>query len=389
MLNLSPCLLKNKVYGNMSEQKLMKDMLGEQAISQISQALAMCLTDFPQQQFIQQARTGLNKLELKQRVDHIIAVLADYLPVDFADAADVLISVKKHWLKLAPADSSVSFAAWPLIDYVAIYGLSQPETALNVLKILTPLFSAEFAIRPFITQHFDITYQHLLSWASDSDDHVRRLASEGSRPRLPWGKRLTQFCDNPEPIFLILEQLKDDDSLYVRRSVANNLNDIAKDHPAKVIRLCQFWSLGASAERQWLIRHALRSLVKSGYSEAFVLLGYSNNPQITIPIFKLIDTRVMLGNKLEIEVLLQSEVVDTQKLVIDYRIHHVKANGSTTSKVFKWKNITLHGQQTVTLSKSHPFKLITTRKYYAGTHLVELLINGVQYASAEFELRLE
>jgi 3-methyladenine DNA glycosylase AlkC len=371
----------------MSEQKLMKDMLGEQAISQISQTLAMCLTDFPQQKFIEQARAGLNELELKQRVEHLIAVLADYLPADFADAADVLISAKHNWHRLAPSDNLGSFAAWPLIDYVAVYGLSKPETALNVLKILTPLFSAEFAIRPFIIQHFDMTYKYLLGWASESDEHVRRLASEGSRPRLPWGKRLTQFCDNPDPLFPILEQLKDDSSLYVRRSVANNLNDIAKDHPAKVLSLCQSWSAGASAERQWLIRHALRSLVKSGYSETFALLGYSKYPQIT-PIFKLIETRVVLGDNLEIETLLQSESVETQKLVIDYRIHHVKANGSRTRKVFKWKNITLNCQQAVVLSKSHPFKLITTRKYYAGTHVVELLINGVSYASAEFELRL-
>ncbi|MDO7598143.1 MAG: DNA alkylation repair protein [Pseudomonadota bacterium] len=371
----------------MSEQKLMKDMLGEQAISQISQALAMCLTDFPQQQFIKQALVGLNELELKQRVDHLIVVLADYLPADFADAADVLISVKHHLPELSSANSWGHFTAWPLVDYVSLYGLNQPEIALNVLKNLTPLFSAEFAIRPFITQHFVLTHQHLLMWARDSDENVRRLASEGSRPRLPWGKRLTQFCDNPAPIIPILEQLKDDASLYVRRSVANNLNDIAKDHPAKVIRLCQSWSVGASAERQWLIRHALRSLVKSGCSEAFALLGYSKNPQIT-PIFKLIESSVLLGNDLEIETLLRSESVKTQKLVIDYRIHHVKANGSMTSKVFKWKNITLHGLQTIALSKLHPFKIITTRKYYAGTHLVELLINGVSYATAEFELRL-
>lgn len=366
----------------------MKDQLGEQAVVQISQILVMCLADFPQQQFINQALAGLNELELKQRVDHLIVVLADYLPEDFADAADILISVKHYWPELSSADSWGSFTAWPLIDYVAVYGLNQPEIALNVLKKLTPLFSAEFAIRSFIELHFDITYQHLMLWSVDTDEHVRRLASEGCRPRLPWGKRLTQFCDDPAPIFPILERLKDDTSLYVRRSVANNLNDIAKDNPVKVIELCESWSVGASVERQWLIRNALRSLVKSGYSEAFVLLGYSSSPQIAIPRFKLIESSVILGNNLEIETALQSESVETQKLVIDYRIHHVKANGSRTSKVFKWKNITLHRQQTVSLSKRHPFKLITTRQYYAGKHIVELLINGVSYASAEFELRL-
>tara|TARA_R110001606_G_C15404643_1_gene654123 strand:- start:2333 stop:3454 length:1122 start_codon:yes stop_codon:yes gene_type:complete len=372
----------------MSEQKLMKDQLGEQAVVQISQVLAICLTDFSQQQFIEQAMIGLNELELKQRVDHLIVVLSDYLPTDFADAADVLISVKQHWPESSSVDNPDSFTAWPLIDYVSVYGLTHPETALNVLKTLTPLFSAEFAIRSFIDKHFDVTYQALLRWTSDPDEHVRRLASEGSRPRLPWGKRLTQFCDNPAPLFPLLERLKDDPSLYVRRSVANNLNDISKDHPAKVIELCQSWFVHSSVERQWLIRHALRSLVKLGHSEVFILLGYSSNPQLTIPAFKLIETIVTLGNNLVIEALLQSESDETQKLVIDYRIHHVKANGSRTSKVFKWKNITLHGQQAFPLIKRHPFKLITTRQYYAGTHLVELLINGVSYASGEFELDL-
>jgi 3-methyladenine DNA glycosylase AlkC len=371
----------------MSEQKLMKDRLGEHAVLQISEVLAMCLTDFPQQQFIKQALAGLNELELKQRVDYLIVVLADYLPTDFADTADILISVKQHWPELSPTDRWGSYSAWPLVDYVAVYGLNQPEIALNVLKNMTPLFSAEFAIRPFITQHFDITYQHLLRWTHDSDEQVRRLSSEGSRPRLPWGKRLTQFCYDPAPIFPILEQLKDDASLYVRRSVANNLNDIAKNHPNEVIRLCESWSIDSPAERLWLIRHALRSLVKSGASAAFLLLGYDKKPQVT-SILKLIEPRILLGNDLEIETLLRSVSVETQKLVIDYRIHHVKANGSKTSKVFKWKNITLHGHQMLALSKRHPFKIITTRKYYAGTHIVELLINGVSYAPAEFELRL-
>ena len=170
--------------------------------------------------------------------------------------------------------------------------------------------------------------------------------------------------------------------------MANSLNDIAKDHPEQVIKLCQSWLVDASTERQWLIRHALRSLVKKGHPEVFVLLGYSEHPQVTLPIFKLVDTTILLGDNLEIEAVLQSESVETQKLVIDYKIHHVKANGTTSSKVFKWKNIILHGNTDLALKKRHPFKVITTRQYYAGMHCVELLINGVSYASTEFELRL-
>lgn len=370
----------------MSEQKLMKDQLGEQAVIEISQALSVCLTDFPQQQFTNQALNGLGELELKQRVDHLIVILADYLPIDFAEAAGVLISINDYYFTLSSTNKWGDFTAWPLVDYVAVYGLNQPNIALNVLKKLTPLFSAEFAIRAFIDLHYDMTYYQLMLWATDADEHVRRLASEGSRPRLPWGKRLTKFCDNPDPLFQILEQLKDDASLYVRRSVANNLNDIAKDHPDKVISLCQSWSVNASVERQWLIRHALRTLVKLGHQDAFPLLGYSKVPQVRLSKFRLTKTRVVLGHFLEIEVLLQSETIENQKLVIDYKIHHIKANGSRTSKVFKWKNVNLEGSQLLSLSKNHRFKVITTRQYYAGTHTVEVLINGVRYGSEDFEL---
>ncbi len=372
----------------MENSLLMKHLLGADAVVTLSRALSCVIENFPQEQFVTDAMAGLEVLELKQRVAHLIHILADYLPEDFSQAAAILLAVKQYWDVSDQGEPWGSFTAWPLIDYVAVYGLDQPKTALKVLKTLTPLFSSEFAIRPFIDLHYGITYQQLMLWATDSDEHVRRLASEGSRPRLPWAKRLTQFCDNPDPIFAILEQLKDDASLYVRKSVANNLNDIAKDHPTKVIKLCQSWSVDASTERQWLIRHALRTLVKAGHQDAFILLGYCKNPQVKLSQLKLIETSVVLGNFLEIEASLQSESLKIQKLVIDYRIHHVKANGSRTSKVFKWKNITLHGQQTIALSKRHPFKTITTRKYYAGAHVVELLINGVSYASAEFELRL-
>lgn len=372
----------------MKMPQLMKDKLGLEAIEQISEALRVCLIDFDQQQFINQALNGLDELELKQRVDHLITVLADYLPVDFVEVAKVLIAIKDYWLSLPTTNSWEAFTAWPLVDYVAVYGLKQPKLALQVLKTLTPLFSAEFAIRPFLEQYYDITYQQLIVWATDPDEHVRRLASEGSRPRLPWGKRLSKFCHNPAPLFPILDELKDDSSLYVRRSVANNLNDIAKDHPNKVINLCRTWSLDASVERQWLICHALRSLVKSGHQDVFVLLGYTKNPQVKLSSFKLTETSLVLGDFLEIEVTLQSKTSDTQKLVIDYKLHHVKANGSTTSKVFKWKNITLDKQQVIELSKRHSFKKITTRQYYSGIHTVELLINGVSYVSADFELRL-
>lgn len=325
----------------MSEQRLMKDSLGTDAVARIAHVLSAIIDDFPAKAFTQEALSGLDALELKQRVDHLIHVLAQFLPANFHLSAAILLQLKQHWDWGDESDALSSFAAWPLIDYVAHYGRDEPELALHVLKELTPLFSAEFAIRPFIEQHFDITYQHLLLWCSDDDEHVRRLASEGMRPRLPWGVRLKQFCDDPQAIFPLLELLKDDPSVYVRKSVANNLNDISKDNPDEVIKLCQRWLKNASLERQFIIRQALRTLVKSGRQDVFPLLGYTAKPKVELIKLSVNENRIKLGDAVEFSVELKSTSKQEQGMVLDYAVHHVKANGTHTAKVFKWKNITL------------------------------------------------
>ena len=372
----------------MSEQKLMKSGISTDAVKRICTVLADIIDDFPAQAFQNEALQGLDELELKQRVDHLIAVLNNYLPDDFQKSAAILLQVKQHWDWGDDNDALSGFAAWPLVDYVSVYGIDYPQLSLNILKELTSLFSAEFAIRRFICDHFELTHKTLLNWAKNPDEHIRRLACEGIRPRLPWGKRLVVLCKDPSSIFPILEQLKDDPSLYVRKSVANNLNDISKDHPDKVIRLCRQWQHDASPEREWIIRHALRSLVKQGRPDVFPLLGYSETVNVSINTFSLRNKTVEMGDSLGFELILSSPSTQIQKLVLDYKIHHVKANGSTTTKVFKWKNITLHHGQPHSLSKSHPFKIITTRKYYPGEHAVELLINGQSMAYQTFDLVL-
>lgn len=367
----------------------MKSGLSTGAVKRISAVLSLINADFPKCKFRRDALDGLEQLELKQRVEHIITVLSRYLPSEFTQAADTLLQVKHHWDWGDESDALSGFAAWPLIDYVAVYGLKDPELALRVLKNLTPLFSAEFAIRPFIEQHFELVHQILLVWCEDDDEHVRRLASEGIRPRLPWGKQLTQLCDDPSAIFPILELLKDDSSLYVRKSVANNLNDITKDNPDSVIALCQQWQVDSTVERAWIIRHGLRSLIKQGRAEVFPLLGYTENPKLELSQFQLEKNCIKLGEQLSFLAVLLSKSSQTQKCVIDYRVHHVKSNGRTTCKVFKWKNITLPTKESITLMKVHPFKRITTRTYYAGQHAIEILINGQSMGKISFDLVLE
>ena len=360
----------------MAEPRLMKDRLGAEAVERIAASLAKASPGFPRQAFIDDALNGLQALELKERVRHIIDVLNRHLPAGFEEAAVILSKV----------DKLEGFAAWPIIDYVGEHGLDHPEKALETLKDLTGLFSAEFAIRPFIIQHFELTFRYLENWCSAPNEHVRRLVSEGSRPRLPWGQRLPQFIKDPAPVIQLLEKLKDDPSEYVRRSVANNLNDIAKDHPDAVIALCRRWQKHATPGRAWIIRHATRSLVKAGHPEVFVLLGYTEAPRLAFQSLEVFPEEVRLGEAIGFRFKLQSTHSKPQTIVIDYAIHHMKANGQTSPKVFKFRTLKLAPGETVVLSKQHAIKPITTRKYHSGVHAVEILINGKTFGRGNFIL---
>lgn len=357
----------------------MKDALGFDAVGRIAASLMRVAPGFPERAFIADALAGLESLELKNRVRHIGGILHRYLPADFTAAADILIRLKS-------GRNLRGFAAWPLLDYVGEYGLGQPERSLAVLKELTGLFSAEFAIRPFFIEHRELTLQTVHEWCVDPDEHVRRLASEGSRPRLPWGQQLPVFIKDPAPVFQLLEKLKDDPSEYVRRSVANNLNDISKDHPETVIALCRRWQNGATKERQWIIRHATRTLVKAGHSEVFALLGYTDKPLLDFQALEVSPEEIKLGESVEFKFRLLSTASKPQAVVIDYAIHYRKANGKTTPKVFKLRSLKIAPGETVEVVKRHAIRAITTLKYHAGEHAIEILINGKTFGRVTFQL---
>lgn len=388
----------------MTQQMLMKDGLGDAAVKRLAANLWAVQADFPYQPFLELALQGLQELELKERVIHIIAALHQVFPEDFKQTAGILHKCSQQWQAGDPDDPLRGFAAWPLIDYVGVHGLQQPALALDTLKKLTSLFSAEFAIRPFLLEHRELSLKRLHLWSRDKDEHVRRLVSEGCRPRLPWGIRLQPFCEDPGDILPLLEALKADESLYVRRSVANNLNDISKDHPELVLDVCHNWNKGADIgdekggkndgkqsvdkDRQWLIRHATRTLVKAGHPRVFSLLGYTDKPEISLSPIKLQQEQIVLGEALQFNVQLHATGPKPQKLVLDYAIHHMKANGQTSPKVFKLKNLTLKAGEKLSIDKKHMIKEISTRKYYSGTHKLEILINGLGMRGMEFELEV-
>lgn len=367
------------------ENRKMKDSLGPEAIQRLAHALSATLPDFDLTDFAEQAIKGVEPLELKERVQFLIELLYQHLPSPFPETAKVLKATKQYWDTGNDNDPLRGFAAWPLIDYVAAYGLDHPDEAIPLLAELTPLFSSEMAIRPFLLNHFEQTYAEMERWCTNENEHVRRLVSEGSRPRLPWAMQLKPFIAEPEPVIRLLERLKDDESLYVRRSVANNLNDIAKDHPGRVVAVCKSWQNG-SKNRDWIIRHATRTLVKQGHPGALALLGFTENPELSVQGFRLEKEAIDLGETLSFSFSIESRAAEEQRLVIDYAIHHRKASGSLTPKVFKLRNITLTPGESIRIGKKHAIKKITTRRYYCGEHLVEILINGRSYGRCPFQL---
>lgn len=364
---------------------LMKDGLGVHAIQRIANSLALVVPGFNARAFEKEAVRGLDELELKARVHHLIAILHRHYDLPFKKLSKYLQDLPEVWDRGSAANNKAGFAAWPLIDYIATHGLQHPQEALQTLEKLTSLFSAEFAIRPFIQQHTDFTYARLLAWCEHPSEHVRRLASEGSRPRLPWGMRLPQFINNPEPLVAILQQLKADESLYVRRSVANNLNDISKDNPEWMINICRSWLEDRHGHTNWIVKHGLRSLVKAGDARVFPLLGYAAAPDLVASDIKLNKKRITVGDALTFSCALTA-ANRAQNVVVDYVVYFMKANGKLAPKVFKLKNMVLVADETIVITKSYSFKPINTRRYYTGAHQLAIQVNGKEVARTDFKL---
>lgn len=358
-----------------------KNLISPALVAQMAARLAAAGPGFDAAAFERLAADGLDALELKARTLQLCAALEATLPADFGTAADRLDAA------MDGDDGLQSWALWPVGEYVARRGLHQPERALATLHRLTRRFTAEFAIRPFIVEHPARVYETLARWAEDPDERVRRLVSEGTRPRLPWGLRLTALVADPSPSLPLLRRLQDDPSEFVRRSVANHLNDIAKDHPEIVVDWVREHLPGATRERRALLRHASRTLVKKGDAAMLALWGHGED-FVGDAVLELAPPRLAVGETLVLSLTLASRAAVAQRLVVDYLVHHVKADGRRTPKVFKGWQIDLPAGATLALAKRHSMKLVTTRRYFAGAHRVDIQVNGRVVAGAEFELEL-
>lgn len=355
----------------------LKSFYDRKVVAAIGRDLGVAHRGFAADAFVAECLDGLEELELMGRAWHIAGVMQRRLPEDFAEAAEVVVrslpaenASQEEW-----GGSMDAFRFLPHVLFVSKFGLEHFEESMRALYELTKRFTSEFGVRAFFERYPEATHARFVEWAQDGNVHVRRLVSEGSRPRLPWASRLREFERDPGPVLQLLELLKDDQEIYVRRSVANNLNDIAKDHPEVAVAVCRRWA--EKKERLWIVRHALRSLVKRGHPGALEILGFGAEPKVRVENVVFEPERVEIGEKLRFTFDLVSRSKEEQTLLVDYAVHYVKANGGTAGKVFKISSVKLAAKGVVRLGASLSFREMTTRKHYPGVHRMEVLVNGV------------
>ena len=368
-----------------------KNLFDRALVAAIGDRLAALDPRFDRTAFVAEATDGLEALELKARSARITRALERRLPADFATACDLLVAALHPQADAPPgagpggASGLRGWAAMPMADFVAARGLGDFDRAMATLAEMTRRFTAEFAVRPLLAADPARGMAFMRTWARDPDWRLRRLASEGCRPRLPWGMRLRGFVADPAPVLEVLELLKDDPSDDVRRSVANNLNDIAKDHPDLAAGVAAAWLDGASPERRRLVRHALRGLVKAGHAAALAALGHGPAP-VRLDALDLATPVVRFGRALEFAATLRLDADAPREIALDYVVHHRKARGELTPKVFKWKVLTLAPGAPLRLTRRHPMRQITTRVYHDGPHRLEIVANGAVLGGADFAL---
>ena len=351
----------------------LKNMFQEETMRKFAYTLHSYDEDFQVERFLKLVfDEEWETLELKARCRKISISLGKCLPSNYQMAIDIL----------EKAVSGYSFAIF-FPDFVEVVGLDDWDISIKVLERNTQYWSSEFAVRAFILKDEKRMMKQMLVWTTHESEHVRRLASEGCRPMLPWGQSIPQFKKDPSPILPILEALKKDDALYVRKSVANNLNDISKTHPQLVIDLMKTW-IGKDERTDWIIKHGCRSLLKKGNLEIMQLFGYQAINQVHIKEFHLEKDTIAIGE----ELVFMFDIVSDQdiKIRIEYGIDYIKANGKTNQKIFKLSEVSLKAGKQLSYVRKQSFKDTSVRKHYTGKHTLTLIINGTACQSLAFDV---
>ena len=344
--------------------------------NELTRDLSFVYPKLKKDSFLKDVKKGYRQLELMQRLELVSDTLKNHLPQKYPEAVNIIYA-------LAPKVKS--FPGMALPNFVQKFGLNHFDHSLDALKYLTTFSSSEFAIRVYLKADFKKTIREMEKWSEHENEHVRRLASEGSRPRLPWSFKLEEVINAPKTTSRIIDALKNDEALYVKKSVGNHLNDISKDHPEYMLDTISQWNLEHD-HTNWIVKRAIRTLVKAGHPRTFRLLGFEQNPKFEISNFQLSSLKIKLGEELNLSFEIQSLVNRPQKLNIDYLVYYQKKNGELSPKVFKLKELELKGKQLYNVKKKHRFENFTTRKHYSGLHKIQLSVNGSLQDLYNFEL---
>lgn len=345
-------------------------------IEQLGQAIGLVYPDFDQQEFTRLVYDDTwTARELKAKMRYLTRCLRATLPEDYPQALAILV-------KVAPSFNGFDALVFP--DYVECYGLDEWDLSMPALAVFTQQGSSEFAVRPFLLQDPQRALAYLSTWAESENHHLRRLASEGCRPRLPWGMALPVFKKDPSLILPILEKLKADESDYVRKSVANNLNDISKDHPDLMLDICERW-YGLTNQTDWIVRHACRGLLKAGNERALRLFGFAGPTGLSITNLILDKAALPIGETLGFSFELRVEAEAPQQVRLEYKVYFVKASGKFSPKVFQIRE-GIFDPGIHLISRKHSFVDRTTRRHHPGLHQISIVVNGAEMAAASFDL---
>lgn len=370
----------------MAEAPKLKDYFAEDVVRGIGDRLARHQKRFSVDAFVDRVlapagQAAFSELEFTERSRRIADAIDEVAGLEPVALFDLLTRSLPPEIDGTKDTLNEGFSLWPYGELIARHGAQFPTEGLATALELTKRFTGEFAIRPILAA-WPEALDTVVLWASDPNEHVRRLASEGTRPRLPWAQRLALPVDD---IIAMLSQLRADPSTYVRKSVANHLNDLAKDDPDRIIKLLAQWYAEGVDETQWIVRRALRNHLKDGTPEALAIFGYKP-PEVEIVDLRVEPEQISIGESVTVDFVLRSKGATKQLLMVDLVMGYVKANGSTSPKVFKFRELTLAPKSDERASKRFDMVVRSTRKLYPGTHTIAVRVNGADLAAASFKL---
>lgn len=367
------------------EPFLLKNIFSPALLEGYGHLLASVWPEFDTPRFLQRLfDEAWPALELKERMRRISVVLRELLPADYAQAVELLTETTRRMV--AESGEKLTFEYMFIPDFVQHFGQDHYEVSVPALGEITRWTSAEFAVRPFLLRYPAEMAVQMTAWSRHESPMVRRLSSEGFRPRLPWGMGVPALKKDPAPILPVLENLKNDPAETVRRSVANSLNDIAKDHPELVLNMARRW-IGSTPETDWVVRHACRGLLKKGHPEALALFGFEQGVEGVVVEQLIVDAQVRIGGRLEFSFEVTNACAETLPLRLEYAIDYGTLSGKISRKIFKIKELNLAPGERAAIVRAQRFQDFTTRKHYPGAHRLDIVVNGRVSASAEFEVR--